>query len=365
MKPEVFEHEIMGNSVAAWSSALLLTLAVWIIIPAVKAFVLARLRKNPAASQPDTWQYEVIKVVQRTNLIFILVLGVFVGSLVLVLPAAIHEILRSAFVIVACLQGALWLDRLAAVIAERRLSKAQLEPSATRNAVALLNFLGRVAVWSLVLLLMFANLGINITPLVTGLGIGGVAVALAAQNILGDLFASLAIVLDRPFEVGDFIILGDQHLGTVERIGVKTTHIRSLSGEQLICSNTNLLSSRIHNYKRMHERRVVFSLGVTYDTPVEKMEALPDVLREIIESQELVRFDRAHFQTYGDFALTFEIVYWVLSPDYNLYMDKQQAINLAILRRFKGMGVEFAYPTQTVYVNRDAPTPGELAAPAS
>ena len=365
MKPELMEYEILGNSVTDWSSALAVTLAVWIIIPVVKAFVLARLRRSPAASQPDKWQYEAVHLLRRTIWVFALVLGAFVGSLFLVLPQEIHEALRSAIVIVAFFQVALWLDRLAAMIADRRLRKARLEPSATRNAVALLNFMGRVAVWSLILLLMFANLGINITPLVTGLGIGGVAVALAAQNILGDLFASLAIVLDRPFEVGDFIIIGDNQLGTVERIGVKTTHIRSLGGEQLICSNTNLLSSRIHNYKRMSERRVVFSLGVTYDTPAEKMEAVPELLREIIEAQDQVRFDRAHFKSYGDFALLLEIVYWVLSPDYNIYMDKQQAINLQILKRFKDLGVEFAYPTQTLFVNRDAPAPGELAAPAS
>lgn len=357
MIEEALRQEISGNSITAWSAAVGLASFIWIVLPAVKALVLGRLRRNPLSTQPGNWVFRVVEVLRRTTLIFILVLGAFMGALILDLPPKVHQAVKSVFIVVAFTQVAWWLDRVVTIIAERRMRRSRVEPSAARNAVALLNFLGRVAVWSLVVLAMFANLGINITALVTGLGIGGVAVALAAQRILGDLFASVAIILDRPFEVGDFIIIGADQLGTVERIGVKTTRIRSLTGEQLICANTDLLESRIHNFKRMHERRVVFPLGVVYDTPTETMEALPGLIQEIIEAQDQVRFDRAHFQGYGDFALTFEIVYWVLSPDYNIYMDIQQAINLEILRRFRERGVEFAYPTQTLYLSRpDAET---------
>ena len=192
---------------------------------------------------------------------------------------------------------------------------------------------------------------------------GGIAIALAAQNILGDLFASLSIVLDKPFVVGDFLIIGD-FLGSVEKVGIKTTRLRSLSGEQLVFSNNDLLNSRIRNYGRMYERRVVFSLGVTYQTPSEKLKRIPDIVRkaveaqenvrEAVETQEDVRFDRAHFQKYGDFALIFEIVYYVLSADYAQYMDVQQAINLRIYEDFEENEIEFAYPTQTVYVSKTA-----------
>jgi len=171
------------------------------------------------------------------------------------------------------------------------------------------------------------------------------------QNVLGDLFASLSIVLDKPFAVGDFLII-DEHMGAVEHVGLKTTRIRSLSGEQLVFSNSDLLKSRIRNYGRMFERRVVFKFAVTYQTPRDKLKIIPQIVRESILELDKVRFDRAHFQAYGASSLDFEIVYYVLAPDYNLYMDIQQAINLRIHERFEQEGIDFAYPTQTVYVHR-------------
>jgi small-conductance mechanosensitive channel len=157
--------------------------------------------------------------------------------------------------------------------------------------------------------------------------------------------------LDRPFVIGDFIIVGE-HLGTVEHIGIKTTRVRSLSGEQLVFSNADLLASRIRNYKRMFERRVVFSIGVVYQTPYEKLKKIPALIQEIIEGQEQVRFDRAHFREYAPYSLDFEIVYWVKDPDYNIYMNIQQAINLAIFQQFEKEGIEFAYPTQSLYISK-------------
>jgi small-conductance mechanosensitive channel len=174
-----------------------------------------------------------------------------------------------------------------------------------------------------------------------------VAIALASQTILGDLFNYFVIFFDKPFEVGDFIIVDDK-MGSIEYIGVKSTRIRTLSGEQLICSNTNLVNARIHNYKRMETRRVVFTLGVVYNTSPEKVQRIPVLIKDIILSQKDTRFDRAHFSAFGQFSLTFEVVYYILSADYNLYMDRQQAIYLAILNAFKREGVQFALPTQTL-----------------
>ncbi|HEV7226556.1 MAG TPA: mechanosensitive ion channel family protein, partial [Pirellulales bacterium] len=189
------------------------------------------------------------------------------------------------------------------------------------------------------------------SALVAGLGVGGIAIALAAQNVLGDLFASLSIVLDRPFILGDFIAVGD-FSGAVEHIGLKTTRLRSLSGEQLVFSNADLLQSRIRNYKRMYERRIQFTFGVAYGTSRDQLTAIPGMIREAIAAHEKTRFDRAHFKSFGDSALIFEAVYYVLSPDYNLYMDIQQAINLTLLQGFAAAGIDFAFPTQTIYVHK-------------
>lgn len=221
-------------------------------------------------------------------------------------------------------------------------------PTALQNAAT---FFGRLALWAAVLLLVLDNLGVQVTTLLAGLGIGGVAVALALQSILGDLFASVSILVDKPFEIGDFIIVGDL-MGTVEHIGLKSTRVRSLSGEQIIFGNTDLLGSRIRNFKRMYERRVVFSIGVTYDTPYAKVAAIPGWIRALVEAQPDVRFDRAHLAKFGPSSLDYEVVYFVKRADYNLYMDRQQSIHLALLRRFEEEGVAFAFPTQTLHVHQ-------------
>ena len=182
-----------------------------------------------------------------------------------------------------------------------------------------------------------------------GLGVGGIAVALAVQNILGDLFASLSIVIDKPFVIGDFIVVGE-FMGTVEHVGLKTTRVRSLGGEQLVFANSDLLASRVRNYKRMNERRILFQFGVLYQTTAEQLEAIPQRVREVIETLEEVRFDRAHFFRFGESSYDFEVVYWMQNPDYARYMDAQQQINLGLVRAFKDMGVEFAYPTRTLYL---------------
>jgi small-conductance mechanosensitive channel len=217
-----------------------------------------------------------------------------------------------------------------------------------RPLLALFNFV----LWIIGAIFLLDNLGFEISTVVAGLGVSGIAVAIAAQGVLGDLFSYFVIFFDRPFEIGDFIIFNDK-LGSIEKIGIKTTRVRALSGEQLIISNSDLTSSRVHNYKRMAERRVVFSIGITYQTPVEEVEAVPVLIKEIIEGIEGARFDRSHFRNYGDFALIFETVYYVLSPDYALYMDIQQTINLAIYRVFQERGIEFAYPTSKVFLAKE------------
>lgn len=209
-----------------------------------------------------------------------------------------------------------------------------------------------LVIWSIALIFMLDNLGVKISAVVAGLGIGGIAVALAAQAFLGDLFSYFAIFFDKPFEIGDFIIVGDK-LGAVEYIGIKTTRVRALGGEQLIFSNHDLTNSRIHNYKKMERRRVVFKLGVIYQTSYDKLKQIPKIVKDIIDQQEDTTFDRGHFAAYGDFSINFEFVYYVTGADYNKYMDIQQAINLSIFEAFENEKIEFAYPTQTVFVNKE------------
>jgi small-conductance mechanosensitive channel len=216
-----------------------------------------------------------------------------------------------------------------------------------RGLVPLVKF----GLWTLGIVFFLDNLGYEVSTVLAGLGIGGVAVALAAQAILGDLFSYFAIMFDRPFVVGDFIIAGD-YLGTIEHIGIKTTRIRSLSGEQIVFSNTDLTGSRIRNYKRMEKRRVVFKVGVVYETPLDKLKQIPGILKDAVLKQQGTVFDRAHFMNFGDFSLDFEIVYFVLSADYNIYMDVHQAILHLVAEEFQKRQITIAYPTQTLYLQK-------------
>jgi small-conductance mechanosensitive channel len=225
------------------------------------------------------------------------------------------------------------------------------DESRQTTAPVLLNLtiIGKALLWLFGIFIVLSNAGIDITSLIAGLGIGGIAVALALQNILSDLFSSFAIHFDKPFQVGDLIIVGDQ-MGVVEKIGIKTTRIRAVQGEEIVFANKQLTEAQIQNFKKMRERRIVFSIGVAYETPQQHLQELPALLRGIIESQQMVRFDRAHFARFDNSALTFEIVYYVLTDNYKIYMDIQQQINFALLQAFTERNISIAYPTQTVYL---------------
>lgn len=265
--------------------------------------------------------------------------------------------LRTAFVTLLIFQILLWGNR-ALLSWGERYDQEQIHAMGARfTTLKMFLFFGRLFLFGLGFLIIVDSIpGVQITALVASLGIGGIAVALALQNILSDIFASLTITLDQPFVIGDFIIVGEL-LGAVEHIGLKTTRIRSLSGEQLIFSNNDLLNSRIRNFKRMHERRVAFAISITYDTPTEKIRKIPGKIQEFIEALPDTRFDRAHFKAHAAYSLDFEIVYYVDGPDFNRFMDRQQAVNLAIHEYFEAEEIEFAFPTQTLYHRRDAKAP--------
>lgn len=226
------------------------------------------------------------------------------------------------------------------------------DPDTSRDrAMAGFFTLIRVVAWSLGAVFLLDNLGFRISTVIAGLGIGGIAVALGAQAILGDLFSYFTIMFDRPFEIGDFIIVGD-HMGVVERLGIKSTRISSLGGEQIIVSNKDLTDSRVRNYKRMARRRVVLRIGVTYQTPLVRLKEIPEIVEGVVREVEDAVFDRAHFCSYGDFSLVYEVVYYVVGNDYTKYMDVQQRINFRIHEEFAARKIEFAYPTQTLYLAR-------------
>ena len=258
--------------------------------------------------------------------------------------------LNFLFIILVTFYGLKFLVNLVSFLIEIYLINKEKDKSKIKNLKGILILL-KIIIWVLGVIIILDNLGYKITTVLAGLGIGGIAVALAAQSIFGDLFSYFIIIFDKPFEVGDFIIIGDL-MGTVETIGLKTTRIRSLSGEEIILSNSDLTSSRVKNFKRMPTRRVIFKIGVTYETPIEKLKKISDIIKNIFESLKDVKLERVHFVSYGDFALNYEIAYIVLSSDYIKYMDLQQEINFKIKEEFDKLKIEFAYPTQTLFIKK-------------
>lgn len=347
---DILNQQILDNSLQQWAIAVTAVVAIVLVLRLIQRLAARRLAALAGLTE-TRWDDIVVGLIGRTKLLFLFIVGFFVGSLFLELPAHIRSVLSSLLIISLLVQTGIWGVSFITSLLESYRQRAQKKNPAAITSINVIGIISKFILWSSILLLALNNLGINVTSLIAGLGIGGIAVALALQNILGDLFASLSIVLDKPFVNGDFLIIGE-FMGSVEYIGLKTTRIRSLSGEQLIFSNSDLLSSRIRNYGRMFERRVVFNIGVTYQTPREKLKLITEIIRKAIETKNKTRFDRCHFMKYGDYALMFETVFYVLSPDYNIYMDIQQAIYFEIHERFEQEQIEFAYPTQKLFVSQ-------------
>ena len=361
----MFRELITHNTLQDWTYALLAAAAFILVLHLLRRLVLhhlERVAKNTNTILDDF----LVDVLAATRVLLTTAIGLYLGAHFLTLPQGIEKWADRMFITVMILQVGFWSARGLVFWLRHHFSQGSKEDEGARSmSLSLLSFLGRVVIWVVVLLLMLDNLGLNVTALVASLGIGGIAVALAMQNILGDLFASLSIAIDKPFVIGDFIILGEE-MGTVEHVGLKTTRIRSLGGEQIILSNNDLLKSRIRNYKRMQERRIEFAVGVTYDTPADKLERIPKMIEQAVLAQDNVRFDRSHFKGMGAFSLDFETVFYVLKPDYGVYMDVQQAINLQLVRSFAELKIEFAFPTQTLHLNHSAiPGLAETVAPST
>ena len=345
---QVLGQEWLGNSLRNWAIAVGVLFGTLVALLLLRQLVVNRVGAIARSTKSDVDDV-VVDVVAKTRPYFLLMLAVAAALRWLVLPPAIERNVGRLLTLVVLLQFGVWASTAIRSWIKRHLDRRRaLADTGSVTTISAGSYAARAMVWAIVFILVLDNLGFKITTLVTGLGIGGIAIALAVQNILGDLFGALAIVLDKPFVVGDAISVNGQLDGTVEHIGLKTTRIRSVTGEQIVISNTELLKSNIRNYKRMYERRIAFLTDVTYDTPPELVARIPVMLREIVTAQSPVRFDRSHFAGYTDSALRIETVYYVLDPNYSKYMDVQQAINLEILRRFTMEKIRFAFPTRMV-----------------
>jgi small-conductance mechanosensitive channel len=344
--PHAPHFSFLNNSLDDWAAAVTVAVLSICAMAFARAFVMGRMRRQ--GGRPDNGRLDrfVVTMLSRTYVLFLVVYGCYLGSNFLELTRKQDLFVSRAAVAAVLIQLAVWGDTgLRAWRDQYRFGPlADLERRASSSVVC---FLLRLTLWVVASLMLLDNFNINITTLVASLGIGGVAVALATQNILGDLFASLSIMLDKPFEVGDFIIVGDV-LGSVEHIGLKTTRLRGLGGEQVVFSNGDLLKSRIHNHKRMETRRVAFVLRISYGTGEETLCRIPGIIRDVIAARSDVDFERAHFFMWGEWSLDFEVVYHFRSPDYIKHMDAQQAIFLELYRRFEQDGIGFAHPLSIV-----------------
>ena len=340
---------LWNNTVRDWLIALGIIAGAMLALRIIQSIVISKIKKLTATTKSRFDDF-LISVIQRFVMPMLYVLAIYSAMHYLKLPARFQSVLRVAVMVVVTFYVLRIITAFAGYAFTQGLSKDS-NRQREKQARGILLIL-QVILWCGGILFLVDNLGYDITTLVAGLGIGGIAIALAAQTILGDLFSYLVIFFDKPFEIGDFIIVDDK-LGSVEYIGIKTTHIRTLGGEQLIFSNTDLTNSRVHNYKRMAERRVVFSFRLPYDTPRSQLKLVSGWVKQIIQSVSNTRFDRAHLFSFGESSINFEVVYYVLSPDYNIYMDIQQQINLQLMEIFEKENIHFAFPIQKLLVHTE------------
>jgi small-conductance mechanosensitive channel len=345
---DLLNADYFGNSVTEWALAAAVFLITFTVLPLLKSYLM-RLAKRPLQASKFGAVTLLLRLIPRTSRIFVLVVALNLAMRIVDFPAKIERGLEFLIQVGLWFQIGLWAMTVVAYLLDRKQRAVSPGDTGLISSLGVINFIASVAIWTVVTLLALDNLGVNITALVAGLGVGGIAVALAVQTILGDLLASLSITLDKPFAVGDGLSIDDIS-GTVEHIGIRSTRIRSVNGEQIIISNADLLKSRVRNFGRMDERRGLIAIGITYETPVEKVRRARELIEAAINAQPDVRLDRCHFKELGAASLNFEAVFFVLDPRFDALMKAQQAINFKLLEDFAREGIEFAYPTQKVFV---------------
>lgn len=344
----IWDYEIFGNT----ASSVAVSLAIFVILITVfnifRFVLLSKLRNLAEKTKTDIDDVS-IKIIENLSPSFYFFISFYFATLTLSVGDVVVNIIEVVLILFIVVQAVNTIHIAIDFIIRKRVSGSGGED--TKGSVEFISGLLKAVLWIIGVMMVFSNFGINITSLIAGLGIGGIAVALALQNILGDLFSSFAIHFDKPFRVGDFIVVGDKK-GVIEKIGIKTTRIRALQGEEVIISNRELTSAQIQNFKNMQERRASFSFGIIYETPTEILKKIPEIVKDIIDGIPGTRFNRTHFKQFDDSALSFEVVYYVLSGDYDEYMNIQQEINIKIMEAFKEVGVSMAYPTRTVYMQK-------------
>jgi small-conductance mechanosensitive channel len=351
---ELAKLNFYGNGARAWLTAIIVVAVAVPLLLATRRLLVRRLGALAERTSLDVDDL-VVALLERTHGAFLFLVALFGASFALELPDTARAAAKTAVFAGLILQLGVWGSQTIRY-GLRRYEKHEPGSQGTVTAMA---FMAKLGLWAVVTLLLLDNFGLHVTALVTTLGVGGVAVALAAQSVLGDLLAAISIFLDKPFVVGDFIIV-DDYLGSIASVGLRSTRIQSLSGEQIVMSNSDLLKSRIRNYKQMQERRVVFQLGVRHGTPSDVLAGIPKAIRAAVEAEPRTRFDRAHLKGFGESSIDFETVYYVLGPDYNEHMDILQAVHLAILRHFEESAIGFAHPIRMTTIEESAPRP-ELA----
>ncbi len=352
-----FYRVYWGNTIADYLYTAVAMLLVWIVLKLIRKKILLAIRK--LASRTNTRMDDLfVDLGEKFVLPYVYILVNFLIVSRLNMTPALLSVGNAAiqFVTVYFLIGMVNFIIYRSVVMYMERKGESQERIGQLNGILLII---KIVLWMIGLIMLAGNLGYNVTAILAGFGVGGIAIALAAQNILGDLFSYLVIFFDKPFETGDFIVTGD-HSGVVEKVGIKTTHVRSLDGQQLIMPNAEIAKSVIQNYKRLERRRVVFTLGVVYHTPVILLRQVPDIIRTTIVEKKLAAFDRVHLVSFGDFSINYEVVYFVESADFLIYRDLHHAVCLDIFDAFEKAGIQFAYPTQTVFVN-NAGTKEEVA----
>jgi small-conductance mechanosensitive channel len=340
---------LLGIPPTDWLIAGIVGVIVWAALWILRDLIAARYRKYSSSQNPTLFRLLAYLIGSTTQMFFFAV-ALDAAQQTLTLPDRIQHVAANTALILILIQAGLWAGRAVRFYLEMK----ELERGADRvfsGSLDIVNFVARMLIWSLLILVALDNLGVNITALLAGLGVGGVAVALALQNVLGDLFASLSIALDKPFVIGDSLTI-DAFVGKVEHIGIKTTRLRSESGEQIILSNADILKSRLRNFGRLSQQRILATIRLDYDTPTETLKQMPKLLEDIVREHAQARFERCHLKTLGESSFHFELSYFVQQPAENPLLDLQQAVNFRIIDELRRLGVEFAYPTQLLLFDR-------------
>jgi len=346
----IFQTDLLTSEIIA--SAIVFVLVA--VVGWVSYYIFSKYIAKWAGKTKTTLDDEIIRSIKTIAILLLIILGVYyaVSSLTIVAESEYSTQINQIFAILSILLTAFAITRVSNVLINWYMTRrTELQSSMNSHLLFIFKKIIQLIVYVIAFLIILSVLTIDLSGVVVGLGVGGIAIALAIQNTLSDVFSAFSKYFDRPFEIGDFVVIGEQ-AGTVTNIGIKSTRVQLLQGEELVISNKELTSAQVRNFKKLEKRRVTFTIGVTFDTPTAKLKKIPEIITAIINKQELVNIDRVHFSEFGDFSLKFEVVYYVQVADYTKYMDVQQAINFAIKEEFEKENIEIAFPTQTIQINK-------------